>query len=841
MMDFFGRLRIRSKITLLMSAMLAAISLLILLYFPEKFRAAARNLVRETAHSTSAIVAKSLADPLATGNPTGTAAFLSALRQHDELVYAVVQDSSGRVVGAFNERVAETLRFRELKMADEELVARGNASETRGGLTSDPLVYQTVSPIRHEGRGVGIVYLGFSLRRVESELAAGRRTVAIVATLILLLGAALANALSTLVTGPLRRIALTTEKIAAGERGVRAKVPFPDEVGQLAHSINTMVGQLESSQSELETLNRDLEKRVEERTEKLLQESEVRHRAELALRTSEERYRSLVDRNPAGVYIMSLDGTLVAANPACAALFGYSRPHDFVRDGKIDYVDSVARGRMFDALWQDGSVTNFEAEVRCRDGSTIWVLENARVTEEEEEALVEGILLDVTDRKRSEIEIEHRAYHDALTGLPNRTLLDDRLSVAVDEARRQGGELAVFFIDLDDLKTINDTLGHDVGDSLLQCVADRLQAAAGPTDTIARIGGDEFTILKPLATATEANAMAEKLLDELALPFELEQEEIYLSASIGIAMYPRTGDDAESLLRNADQTMYRVKERGGNAFRFANENDSSKGLRRSSLQDELAKGIERGELIPYYQAQFEIESRYISGVEALVRWKHPDGMLLNPSGFVSLAEQSGLIGALGKSVLEQSTRQVKKWHQAGLHDLRLSVNVSPRQLHQRDLIGTVRSVLSESGFDPWRLELELTESIAMHRGRRVTAMLEEFRAMGIAIAVDDFGTGQSSLSYLKQFSFDTVKIDKSFVHDMVTDRNDHSIVSAVIHLANQLGLRTVAEGVETEEQCKLLQEAGCRFAQGYLFSKPLSAAEFEAVYLRNAASLTAES
>jgi len=831
MIEFFGRLRIRSKITLLMSAMVAAISLAILLYFPAKFRESARNVMRETAHSTTEIVARSLSDPLHSDNPVAAATFLAALRQHDELAYAIVTDARGRITGSFNEQVADATRFREVKMGDFQRTGMERVSETRGGATSDPLLYQTLSPVRFEGKQIGSVYLGFSLRRLENEVEATRGRIAVIALGIFLLGIALANALSTLVTGPLRRIVATTEEIAAGARGLRAKVPFPDEVGVLANSINAMVSQLESSQDALEELNRNLETRVQERSDKLLHESEVRHRAEMALRSSEERYESLVERNPAGVYIMSLDGSVIASNPACATLLGYVTTDEFIGAGGIRYVDSESRDRMLDLLRRSGSIANFEAEVYSRDGGKIWVIENARVKGEGEEALVEGILLDVSDRKKAEIEIEHRAYHDALTLLPNRLLLDDRLQMAVAQARRIGSELALFFIDLDDLKVINDTLGHEAGDSLLKHFAKRLASVTDASDTIARIGGDEFTILMPTGSTADAQAKADSLLEALTLPFALDHEEIYVSASIGIAMFPRDGEDAEALLRSADRTMYRVKEGGGNAFRFSERGESSRGIRRSSLQEELTAGLERGEFIPFYQPQFELESRYICGVEALVRWNHPEGILLNPSGFITLAEQTGLISALGKTILEQSAVQVKKWQQAGLHDLRLSVNVSPRQLHQRDFIGTVKRVLAESRFDSWMLELELTESIAMHRGPRITEMLEELRTMGIAIAVDDFGTGQSSLSYLKQFAFDTVKIDKSFVHDMVSDRNDHSIVSAVIHLANQLDLRTVAEGVESEEQCSLLQEMGCRFVQGFLFSKPLSAADFEARYL----------
>jgi diguanylate cyclase (GGDEF)-like protein/PAS domain S-box-containing protein len=837
MIDWFGRLRIRTKLTFVMSALVAAVSMLILFYFPAKFRRASHEATRQTAESTSTIAARALGSRMVSVDPTATASFIAALREHDDLVYAIVHDTRGAVAGAFNERFAESVKYRSFLMEASTGAAR--RSETRGAFIADGSIYQTSAPIRYRGRVVGTIFLGFSLRKLETELADAQRKFALIAFAVLLIGVLLANGLSALVTGPLRRIAGTAELIAGGARGLRATVPFPDEVGQLATSINSMVSEMEQSQREVEELNAVLEKRVNERTQKLLEESEVRHRAEMALKSSQERYRALFDRNPAGVYIMSMDGKLIAANAACATLFGHPDSDSFIRDGKIRYADASIEEDLFRELKRTGTVTNFEAEVMLDSGETRWVLQNARLTTSGDDSTIEGILLDVTDRKRSEIDIEHRAFHDALTGMPNRALLEDRLRMAVVQATRKMHPFALFFIDLDDLKGINDTFGHEAGDHLLKDVAARFQEVVESADTVARIGGDEFTILVPFAGFSEAKRIAEKLAASLAHPITLGTEEIFVSASIGIALYPDNGSEAESLLRTADRTMYHVKERGGNSYRFADADDSSKGLRRASLQEELANAIERGELVPYYQPQFDLETREMTGVEALVRWQHPEGIVLSPTGFIPLAEQTGLISALGRSILEQSAAQVRSWHERGLSSLRLSVNVSPRQLHQKDFVGSVMGVLEEAKFRVEMLELELTESIAMYRSRRITQMLDTFRSLGISIAVDDFGTGNSSLSYLKQFNFDTVKIDKSFVQDMFTDRNDLSIVTSVLYLANQLGLRTIAEGVESEEQCRFLIDAGCRIAQGFLFSRPLSAPHFEAIYLSKSAPLEA--
>ncbi|HEX2059955.1 MAG TPA: bifunctional diguanylate cyclase/phosphodiesterase, partial [Thermoanaerobaculia bacterium] len=349
-------------------------------------------------------------------------------------------------------------------------------------------------------------------------------------------------------------------------------------------------------------------------------------------------------------------------------------------------------------------------------------------------------------------------------------------------------------------------------------------------DTVARVGGDEFLILLSVTDAEGAEAMARKVLAHLSEPFVIEHDELYLTTSIGVALYPSDGEDAETLIRNADGAMYRVKEIGGHGLQLSSR-AARRNVGRLSLEEQLRAAIDRDEFVLHYQPQVLIGTRVLSGAEALIRWQRSDGTLVSPAGFMTVAEQSGLITAIGEVVLRKACQQMVEWQRVGSAPMRLGVNVSARQFYQRDFVGMVERVIAQTGVSPVRLELEITETVAMQTSHRALAMLQHLRAMGIAVAVDDFGTGQSSLSYLKRFPVDTVKIDRSFVNDLISGDNDEWIITAVLMLANHLGLRTVAEGVETEQQCDFLQGHDCREIQGYLISKPLDADSFAEKFL----------
>jgi diguanylate cyclase (GGDEF)-like protein len=415
-------------------------------------------------------------------------------------------------------------------------------------------------------------------------------------------------------------------------------------------------------------------------------------------------------------------------------------------------------------------------------------------------------------------QIEHVAYHDALTGLPNRPLYMDRLIVALAQADRARQRLAVLFLDLDRFKDINDSLGHSVGDALLKAVADRIRSCVREGDTVARLGGDEFTLLIPRMDNVEDVAkIAQKILETLKIPFHIQERELFVSTSIGISVYPNDGLDPETLLRNADSAMYRAKDQGRDNYQLYAPAMNARALERLALENMLRKALSQDELVVHYQPLVDLQTRQIIGLEALVRWEHPQLGLLSPAHFISVAEISGLIIPIGHWVLRTACRQLRAWQKKIDYDLTMSVNLSARQFQQPDLVEQIRAAVNESGIHPSSLELEITESNAMQNADNTTYTLRELKALGVSIAMDDFGTGYSSLNYLKRFPIDTLKLDQSFVKEVTTDASDAAIVSAVISMAHSLNLAVVAEGVETEGQLAFLRRQRCDRIQGNLF------------------------
>jgi len=426
------------------------------------------------------------------------------------------------------------------------------------------------------------------------------------------------------------------------------------------------------------------------------------------------------------------------------------------------------------------------------------------------------------------VEIEHLAYHDALTGLPNRPLFIDRLIVSLAQATRANQRVAVFFLDLDRFKDINDSLGHSTGDQLLKEVAERVRGCVREGDTVARMGGDEFTLLIPqIASIEDAAKIAQKIIETLKIPFYINERELFLTTSIGISIFPNDGTDPETLIRNADTAMYRAKDQGRDNYQLYAPAMNARALERLALENMLRKAVTQDELVLFYQPLVAVESRAIIGLEALIRWQHPELGLLAPAHFISVAEVSGLIIPIGEWVLRTACKQVKAWHRKLDYRITVSVNLSARQFQAPDLVSQIRGALEESGLEPSCLELEITESNAMQNAENTIYTLRELKALGVRIAMDDFGTGYSSLNYLKRFPIDTLKLDQSFVREVVTDPIDAAIVSAVITMSHSMKLTVVAEGVETEEQFDFLRAQGCDKIQGYLYSKPLAAEALE--------------
>jgi len=434
---------------------------------------------------------------------------------------------------------------------------------------------------------------------------------------------------------------------------------------------------------------------------------------------------------------------------------------------------------------------------------------------------------DITPRKQAEERIQYLATHDGLTGLPNRVMFGELLNHVLALSRRNSRKFAVLFIDLDRFKFINDSLGHDAGDALLHEVANRLKGSLRSSDVVARLGGDEFVmLLQDLRGSEQAGRIARKLLSAVIQPIEIGGQECRVTASIGISIYPDDAADETSLMTHADIAMYHAKEEGKNNFQFYDGRLETLSLERLTLETRLRRAIERNELSLHYQAQLDLGNNQIVGVEALLRWNSAELGSVSPAKFIPVAEETGLILAIGKWVLRTACAQSMAWQHAGLPPVHVSVNLSPRQLNDPELVGEVRTVLAETGLKPNLLELEVTESSVMHNVERALEVLGALKAMGVRLAIDDFGTGYSSLAQLKRFPIDTLKVDRSFIRELPSDAEDKAIAEAIIAMGKTLSLTVVAEGVETLEQQQFLRERACDQMQGYYFSKPVEPAEF---------------
>jgi diguanylate cyclase (GGDEF)-like protein/PAS domain S-box-containing protein len=550
-----------------------------------------------------------------------------------------------------------------------------------------------------------------------------------------------------------------------------------------------------------------------------------RRSADEAVRESEARYRLMAENSTDLISRTTKDGVLLYASPAIEALLGYEAAEVIGRPvfELIEHADSEVVKLATQSLTTTGPLTFSYRAVR-KDGTRVWFETTSRaVIDPDTNGVIEVVSVsrDISERKRAEEQIEYQAYHDALTGLPNRRLFRDRLTVALAHARRTKGPVAVMFLDLDSFKVVNDTLGHSLGDELLKIIATRLSAVLREEDTIARMGGDEFTVLlSNIKSEASAPVIAQKLLDAVAQPLRVEGHELFITTSIGIALYPEDGDTAEALLKNADSAMYRAKEIGRNSFQLCAAPAGQRSVDRLSVENALRRAIDRGEFVLHYQPQIRVDTGEIVGMEALLRWNRPEHGLIMPETFIPIAEETRLIVPIGEWVVRQACLQAKRWQR-----LRMAVNLSPRQFQQSDLREMIASALEESGLDPSMLEVEITESTAMHNTERTVATMRSLREMGVGIALDDFGTGHSALNYLRSFPIDRVKIDQAFVHEIEASAPDRAIVSAVIAMAHGMGLRVTAEGVETQEQLLFLKEQGCEEVQGFLFGRAVGAEE----------------
>jgi diguanylate cyclase len=565
------------------------------------------------------------------------------------------------------------------------------------------------------------------------------------------------------------------------------------------------------------------------------------------LKESEELHRFIVNNSPDLVYMLDRNGCFTFLNDRIETLLGYRKGEligrhysELVDDEHLD----IARNIFNERRTGHRASTNVEMRFKSRlprrgprlfHTQSVWMELTAEgvysdLNERTREHFVGtyGTARDISERKESQELINFQAYHDLLTHLPNRALLKDRLSLAIAHARRNKRRLAVMFLDLDRFKLVNDTLGHSMGDRLLKAVANRLQSCLRRGDTLARFGGDEFTLLLPeVRTKDDVVVIASKILDRLNAPFVIDGHELFVGASIGISIYPEAGDCEESLIQNADIAMYQVKGRGKNGYQFFSEEMNHQFSTRLSMERELRNGLAQGELRVFYQPQVSLKDGRITGVEALVRWQHPTRGLVLPADFLPVAEETGLIVQMDEFVQSRAFADLALWRRKGLGDIGVSVNISALQLEQEGFVDRFVSTLHSSGLTADLVKLELTENTLMKDMELIIPKLKELRRLGVRIAIDDFGTGYSSLSYLQQFPIQTLKIDRSFVGDIRADESDASIINAIVAMARGLKLDLIAEGVENRTQLRYLHSRGCSEGQGFMFSPAVGAGELQ--------------
>jgi len=635
------------------------------------------------------------------------------------------------------------------------------------------------------------------LRRnaVAQSIFAANSTITVTTLLAVMTALVLGLLLAANIAKPILQLKLWVERLGQGDPSLRILPRSRDEVGDLAKAFNQMATRIEAAQSET---------------------SEARNYLAGII-------RSLGD----ALFVLNPSGKILSSNPAGASLLGISEVELVGRPFAELLADPAERAQLLGQILDPTAETALETQLLCRSGEHIPVeLSSARMESGNGDGGdVVCIAHNLSSRRAAEATICQLAYFDSLTGLPNRTLLQDRLNQTLARAQRENTPLAVLYLDLDRFKDINDTLGHENGDLFLQTVAQRLQGCVRKSDTLARIGGDEFVILLG-STRDERNVafVAEHLRALLAPPIRLGDQELFPSSSIGIALYPHDGETGELLLKHAEMAMYSAKAKGKNAHQFFSAEMHQRAQERRDLEGKLRRALQNNEFFLVYQPQIDLRSGRIFGVEALLRWRHPVDGMISPAKFIPIAEETGLIRPIGEWVLRTACSQNQTWLADGQPPMQMAVNFSGHQVSQQGVAALVKKILQETGLAPNYLELELTESSLMENAQETIRTLVELKALGIQLAVDDFGTGYSSLSYLKHFPIDRLKIDQSFTRDIEADPDDRGIVEAIIGLARSLNLRVIAEGVETDGALAILQRLGCDEAQGYFFAKPLEAA-----------------
>lgn len=604
---------------------------------------------------------------------------------------------------------------------------------------------------------------------------------------------------------------------------IRLQVENSQLINDLGEEVKNRESVIKKRTLELEDKNCELSKEIT-----------GRELVESALRKSEERFELAMRGANDGVYDWNLQNNEIYYSPRWKSMLGYEDhelPNDFSTWEEL--VDETDRARTWEMIndYINGKRDNFHIEFKMRHKHGHWVdiLSRAflvRDTRGEANRIV-GTHVDITEKKRQEAHILKQAHYDGLTGLPNRFLSMDRLAQLLKEASRDAYKVAILFLDLDGFKRVNDTLGHETGDRLLVQAADRLQSAVRDGDSVCRLGGDEFVVLlRNLGELTDAKKVASSLISQFRRPFKLDERELVVTTSIGIAVYPSDGITPTELLRNADTAMYHSKEQGRNTFNFYTSQMNLNISRSLEVEEQLHGAQERHEFSVVYQPVVELQSNRIVAAEALLRWTNPALGSISPDEFIPIAEQTGVILGIGRYVLQQAVCNAKRWGEMLGHDFKIAVNLSPRQLRDATLVDFIHDLLESCGYKADALVLEITEGVLMSGQQEVEQALAHMHEAGIGLGMDDFGTGYSSLSYLRKYPFDVLKVDRSFINDLTIDPADYELVNASILMAHGIGLEVVAEGVETEDQLNRLRDLRCEYAQGYLFSRPINADDF---------------
>lgn len=747
---------------------------------------------------------------------------------------SLIAESLSNLIVAYDYSNIESLAERIVKMQDVQQInilnRSGRVMVTRSSTDYNQQVDRLAftAPVIFNGVQIGSVELAVSLERLEASLSKASRNIVLLLILFaIFVGSLLYGAMSIFIVKPLSRLSKAADQLALGDFAAALPPDSNDEIGRLIRAFSVMREIRKNVEFELNSLNASLETIVLARISEL--------------RDSEAYIHAVLDNVNEGIIVIGEAGLIISFNAAAEKIFGYFGQEIVNQNFNLlisaEHLEESGKyHKLTNEESQDGSLLGVTREVvGIRKDYSAFPLElktsHLRI---QDKLLFITTARDITDRKDAEQRINYMASHDALTKLPNRALLQDRIQqTLVHNKRRNKLKAAVLFIDLDKFKIINDTLGHDVGDGLLQEAAARLVAGVRSEDTVARQGGDEFIILlSNISHPEDAGIIAQKLLSSLIQPFTIKGKELHIGASIGIAVYPDDGENMETLMKNSDIAMYHAKESGRGNYQYFSSRMNEQATEKQSLSNDLRHAIERNELFLVYQPVVDMVSGTIAGMEVLLRWQHPGSGLISPIKFIPLAEESGLILPIGDWVLKSACEQLIEWQKQGYDVPRLAINLSAKQFRQKSLAENIARILQETGADPQFIGLEITESMLVQNVDEVVETLLKLSNMGLEISIDDFGTGYSSLSYLKRFHIDKLKIDKSFVDGIATHQDDAAIVKAIIAMAHGLSMKVVTEGVETQSQLDFLRREGCAQYQGYLFSKPLPAADIVAILTR---------